>query len=102
MNALEEYKAKRSVGTRNMDRIGMFNCIFSADAAIADLEAENTELDIAAEQLNTTIAALEAEVEQLKVCGNCGSWYGGQGTCIGNCTSICRFLPSLWTERRTS
>lgn len=47
------------------------------------------------------IAELEAENERLKCCGNCGSWYGTKGSCIGSVADPCHFIPSRWAERIT-
>ena len=50
------------------------------------------------------IAALEAEVERLKVCGNCRHWsdfdlcaVGGHDNFMGN--DACHFTPSRWQRR---
>lgn len=58
------------------------------------------------------IAALEATVERLRVCGNCGHhtpWcrgctesHHGRGYLTAASHDPCHFVPSRWTERSTT
>ena len=56
---------------------------------------------------DAAIDELEATIERLKCCGNCGHWsdfnlcsVGGHDDFMGN--DACHFTPSRWTPREAS
>lgn len=62
--------------------------------------------DAMKDELLARIAALEATIERLKCCGNCGRHVRGLRSCIEGSdlwtegdNRICHFTPSRWAER---
>lgn len=103
MSAIEKWNAVRPEANNIMPRMAKI-----ADAAIAELEAENAKL----RKFNAWAVKveLEAENERLKVCGSCDEWHpsghrcymGDDGTVFTDRMDSCHFDPSRWNERKSA